>query len=118
MELSEKYPALANLVGGYFHQDWKECYLWDSNPDYPPIVRFYKTNNGIDWVNQTIAELKEILSKDYDESTLKTIIYRKLHMNLHLPHWNLTYKEWLEDVLRILEEPMEKTKKQYIPYKA
>jgi len=106
---------MANLMG-YFHQDWKDCYLWDEEPNYPAIVRFYKTNNGTSWVNQTITELKEFLDKNYDESTLKNIIYRQFHMNLHLPHWNLTYRQWLENVLSILEEPMEVTKKHYIPY--
>ena len=115
MELTEKYSALANLMG-YFHQDWKDCYLWDEEPDYPAIIRFYKTNNGVNWVNQTTIELKEFLSKEYDETTLKEALYRHFVMQLHLPHWNLTYREWLEDVLKILEEPLEVTKKNYIPY--
>ncbi len=117
MDLSKKYPKLSNLVI-YFHQDWKECYLWDEEPDYPPIVRFYKLNNPKSSLEMVIKELKELLSKEYDESKLKAIIYGEFSMNLHLPHWNLTYQKWLEDVLRILEEPMEKTKQQYIPYKA
>jgi hypothetical protein len=117
MDVSEKYPELGDLVI-YFHQDWKECYLWDEEPDYPPIVRFYKVHNPQSSLGKAIMELKELLSKGYNEPHLKDIIYGEFSMNLHLPHWNLTYKEWLEDVLRILEEPMEKTKKQYIPYKA
>lgn len=117
MELSEKYPALANLMGGYFHQDWHLPYLWDEKPDYPAVVRFYKTHNGEKWVNQTIAELKSFLSKGYDETVLKNAM-EDLIMQLYLPDWNITYQKWLEDVLQILEEPMEVTKKRYIPHKA
>lgn len=117
MDLSKKYPELSDLMI-YFHQDWKDCYLWDEEPNYPPIVRYYKVHNPKRSLEEVTVELKEFLSKGYDESKLKAIIYGEFSMNLHLPHWNLTYKEWLEDVLKILEEPMEVTKKQYIPYKA
>jgi CdiI immunity protein len=117
MELSEKYPKLANLMGAYFNQDWHLFYLWDIEPDYPPVVRFYKVHNPQSSLTQLIKELKEFLSKGYDESALEDAM-DDLVMELNLPHWKLTYQEWLEDVLRILEEPMEVTKKQYIPYKA
>jgi len=30
-------------------------------------------------------------------------------------YWGFSFREWLEDVLKILEEPMEQTKKHFIP---
>ena len=36
---------------------------------------------SVNWVNQTIAELKEVLSKDYDESNFRKLLSMdKLHM--------------------------------------
>ena len=118
MELRNRYPKLTSLLGGYLHQDWKECYLWDGKPHYAPIVRFFKTNNSQSTVQEAATELKDFLSKEYDEERLEDALYHHFILGLMPSSWGMTFKEWLEDILKILEEPIEKTKKQYIPYQA
>jgi CdiI immunity protein len=118
MSLTKNYPALTNLFGGHLHVDWKDCYLWDKEPHYADIIRFFKVHNSEETVINAPQELREFLSKEYDGEKLEDALHNHLILGLLPSYWNLTYQEWLEDVLRILEEPMEVTKKQYIPYKA
>ena len=116
MGLRERYPKLANLIGSYFHQDWKLGYFWgEDEPHYAPVVRFYKTHNPPPSVEQAAREFKEFLALDFDEGRLEDALYHHLGLGVMPSHWGLTFRGWLEEVLKILEEPMEKTKKQFIP---
>lgn len=116
MGLRDRYPKLANLLGAYFNQDWKYGYFWgEHEPHYAPVVRFYKTNNPPASVGQAARELKEFLALDFDEEKLEDALYHQLGLGVMPSYWELTFRGWLEEVLKILEEPPEQTKKQFIP---
>lgn len=113
---NEKYPKLKNLIGGYLHQDWEHGYDWAENePHYAPVIRFYKTHNPSATVQRAESELKNLLSLDLDEDTLEKILENTFILGVYVPYWKITHRDFLEDVLKILEEPMEKTRKSFIP---
>jgi CdiI immunity protein len=116
MPLREAYPTLSNLIGAYLHQDWLHVYDWeDKKQHYQPVVRFFKTHNPPSFVDQATNELKQFLAEEHDEEHLEDYLYHHFVLGLNISYLNITNKEWLEDVLKILEEPMEKTKKEWIP---
>ena len=115
MTLSEAYPALRNVIG-YLHQDWDLDYDWiDKERHYHMVIRFFKTNNPTDWVAQATRELKQFLAEGHDEQHLEDYLYHHFFLGTMPSYWGLTFQGFLEDILKILEEPMEKTKKEFIP---
>ncbi len=74
-----------------------------------------KTNNPPASVGQAARELSEFLASGFDEEKLEDALYHQLGLGIMPSYWDLTFRGWLEEVLKILEEPMEKTKKQFIP---
>jgi CdiI immunity protein len=116
MGLREKYPKLCNLVGGYLHQDWKDDYDWEGKDfHYIAVIRFFKTHNPQSTVEQATRELREFLALNFDEQHLEDALYNQFALGTMPSYWGFTFRDWLEDVLKILEEPMEKTKKHFIP---
>ncbi len=115
MELNQKYPKLSNLIG-YLHQDWKDDYDWKDNKiHYHPVVRFFKTHNPQTTVEQATRELKAFLAENHDEQHLEDYLYHHLVLGTMPSYWGLNFNNFLKDLLRILEEPMEKTKNEFIP---
>jgi hypothetical protein len=78
-------------------------------------VRFYKTHNPPSSVEQAARELKEFLALNFDEERLQDALNHHFVMGMSVSYWGLTFRGWLEEVLKILEEPMGQTKKQFIP---
>ena len=116
MDYREKYFDLYQLFGGYLNQSWKEIYIWeDRKPAYQPLIRKYKTES--ERVDKAIAELKEVIALDnnFDEEEWRNILTWGLSLGLRPKGFGLTPRQWLEDVLEILEEPMEETRKHWIP---
>jgi hypothetical protein len=111
----KEFPELFQFVG-LFNQDWKDMFDWQgSNPHYAPVVRFYKTHNPLSFTQQTTREVKNLLMLNVEEDYLKEILLNEFALCIRPNYWNLTYREWLENILTILEEPIEKTKKEFIP---
>jgi CdiI immunity protein len=115
MTLREKYPKLSNLIA-YLNQDWLHDYNWENkSPHYYPVIRFFKTHNPQTTVEQATRELKAFLAEGHDEEHLEDYLHHHFALGLNVPYLKITYQNWLKDVLKILEEPMEKTKKEFIP---
>lgn len=118
IDYEEKYPALSHLFGGYLNQSWKEIYIWEGNkPNYQTLIRKYKTEDTQAGIEKTIAQLKDIMiiGKGLDEEGWDDILGLGLSLGLRPQGFNLTDEEWLEEVLAILEEPMEETLWHWIP---
>lgn len=118
MDYSEKYYNLYQFFAGYLNQSWVDIYSWrGEEPTYQPVVRKYKTES--ERVDKAISELKEVMSLnlnfDDDDGEGGDILAYELGLAFYPPGVGLTYKKWLEDVLRILEEPVEVTRKEFIP---
>jgi hypothetical protein len=108
---------LYQLFGGYLNQSWIDIYIWEGNkPTYQPLIRKYKTEDTQEGIDKTIAQLKDIIiiGKGSDEENWGNIL-DGLSLGYYPPGDNLKYEEWLEDVLKILEEPIEETLKHWIP---
>lgn len=117
MNFEEQYPSL-DEVFGFFNQDWYHTYKWDGKePDYQAVIRFCKVVESDELVEKAIEELKDLIEfgKDFDEDYWYDYFMHGSSLGYYPPGGNQTYREWLEDVLKILEEPMEKTKKEFIP---
>jgi hypothetical protein len=116
MKIQEKFPKLRNLFGSYFTPYWEDDYEWNGNePSFREIIRFYKTNNPKESVAQATKELGILLSEYKSESELEDIMCDGF-VNSYYPYGDdSTYLEWLNEILKILEEPIEKTKKEFIP---
>lgn len=116
MNYEEKYPNVYQFFG-YFHQDWMNIYKWEGRkPNYQSVIREYKVDYKN--VDKTVSELKDILKIGKglnEEEWLEILTWKGLGLCYYPPGDNLTYENWLEDVLNILEEPMEETLKHWIP---
>lgn len=118
MDYYESHHELFQLFGGYLNQSWLDIYIWDGRePSYSTIIRKYKTEDSKEGIKKTISELKNIIgiAKHYDEEKWGNILTWELGLGYDPSGDNLTYREWLEDVLKILEEPREETLKHFIP---
>ena len=90
--LREQYPALWQLFGGYFHQDW------DSDDDTPDdVLRRYLQDEPGEALPSARRELDEVLRRWSTETELQEIHHR-LGSSLWPPGVGLTTREWLVHV--------------------
>lgn len=114
-DYQKKFPELYQLLGGFFHQDWIHVFDWqDQPPMFEGVVRYYKTKAKQEFINRDAEELKDFLNLGLSESEVEDV----------MDEWNvayypygrkITYNKWLQGILVLLEEPMEKTKREFIP---
>ncbi len=114
---SKEFPDLRFLLG-YFHEDMFDGFDWQGRkPTYKEIIRHYKTTANADRVQRALSQLKEFLalSRTWDDDKIDDILGDDFGNCLFAPAYGMTYREFLEGILEILEEPMEKTRSQFIP---
>ena len=115
---SKQFPELGGLLGGYFHQEQFAAFEWNGyKKGYKPIVRYHKSIQSEEYLKKEIKELGEFLtlSQNWDEDELFEVLLHDFGGTLSAYRFNLTYREFLEGILEILEEPMEKTRSEFIP---
>lgn len=111
----EKFPKLYQFLGCYFHQDWKDFSDWKGQkPSFEGIVRHFKVIDSKTNGKEELKELKEFLGLGLSESEVEDVV-DKWNIAYYPYGRNLTYIEWLKSVSEILEEPIEKTKSEFIP---
>lgn len=114
--LSRAYPRLNNLFGAYLHQDWEYGFNWENHEShFRPVIRYFKTHNSPAVVEQATTELKQFIAERHDENQLDEYLSNDFGLEILPSYWGFTFQGFLEDVLKILEEPMEKTKREWIP---
>lgn len=105
-EYRKQFRGLGNLLGGFFHQDWKEVIDWrEEVPTYQGIVVFYKTIATPLELQTTREQLRNFLAMPFDEAALEEVVRKDFHTSYYPPSDGQTYRQWLTDVLRLLEEP-------------
>ncbi len=117
-KFSKQFPQVAKILGLYFHEDMFDGYEWKNNkPNYQAVVRYIKSVQQSEHLSAKISELREFLifSKEWDEDKLEDILLNDFSGSIYAPGIGITYRRFLEDILEILEEPMEKTRSQFIP---
>jgi hypothetical protein len=111
----EKFPELHQFLSGLFHQDWLHVFDWKGQkPNYKGVVRDAKTRENEAYLGRCKRELKDFLNLELTESEVEDVM-DDWNIAYYPYGGNLTYIEWLRDVLEILEETSEKTKKEFIP---
>lgn len=115
-EYKKNFPELYQYLGGLFHQDWSYVFDWKGQPpDYKGVVRYFKVRNSKSLEKSELKDLKTFLSLNLSEDAIEQVMTREFKIGIRPAFWNLTHKLWLENILQILEEPMEKTKQEFIP---
>lgn len=109
MHTKLKFPKLRNLLGGYFHQNWKYDYNWQGNqPNFEEVVRFYKTVNPVMTVSEAANDLHKFLNLQISESDLGDF-FQGTGICYNPIARKMTYRDWLERILIILEDSSENT---------
>lgn len=112
----EKFPELYQYLAGLFHQDWKDVFDWkEQKYSFEAVVRYFKVRSSQNYRQQELRELKEFLNLGLETDDVTRIIKTEWGIAFRPAYINLTHKQWLERILEILEEPMEETKKHFIP---
>lgn len=112
---TQQYPNLRELL--YFlNQDWKLMFEWeDKSPTYEGAIRKLKVDDTVETRRKTIYELKELVSSNFDEQKLEEIVNDDFGSAFYPPGLGMTYQQWLINILQIMEEPIEETKKYVLP---
>lgn len=115
MDNTKIYPNLKELLN-FLNQDWKLMFEWENTePNYQSAIRKLKVDDSPEIRQKNIDELKTLISSNYDEVTLRRIVNRDFGSAFYPPGLGITYQEWLEEILQIMEEPIEKTAKEFLP---
>lgn len=118
-EYRKLYPDLGSLLGAFFHQRWEEDLDWQGeSPNYRAVVRFYKTLCSPTELDDTRKQLQRFLALLLDEDQTEDIVSDEFHCAFYPPGGGQTYRQWLEDVLRILDEPVTPSRLRYLDPKS
>lgn len=114
---AEQFPDLRFLLT-YFHEDMFDGFDWRGRkPTYKEIIRHYKTTASIERMQRALFQLKDFfeLSRNWEDDKLSSVLGEDFVCMYRAPFFKMTYQEFLKGILEILEEPMEKTKSEFIP---
>lgn len=117
-EYSKQFQELSGILGGYFHEDMFDGFDWQGHQkNYKSVIRYHKSIQDKEYLNKEIDELKEFLKliQDWDEDKLEDVLLNDFGGSIYAPGIGITYRKFLQDILEILEEPMRKTKNEFIP---
>ena len=115
---SKQFPELGGLLGGYFHEDMFDGFEWKGyEPNFKSLIRYHKSIQSEKYLIREISELREflVLSQSWDEDKLEDVLLYDFSGSIYAPGIGITYREFLEGILKILEEPMEKTRSEFVP---
>lgn len=103
-EYRNKFAELYQFFGGYFYQGWASDYNWETaRPNFAAVVRHFKAVNPPLTVTKVKNELEDFLSLELNEDELSKAL-AQLGSNFHAPAENLTFRQWLENILTVLNE--------------
>jgi contact-dependent growth inhibition (CDI) system CdiI-like immunity protein len=87
------YPALAQLFGGYYHQDWRQDH---ASPD--EAVRAFIGDASPETVTAAAADIDRLLGAGFDESALAQLLADGLDCNYVAGADGVTAAAWLASV--------------------
>lgn len=114
---SKQFPELEYVLG-YFHEDMFDGFEWQGRkPSYHEVIRHIKITNSLTNIKKATGELQLFLqlSRDWNEDNLEDVLLNDFGNSIYAPGVGITYREFLEGILEILEEPIEKTESEFIP---
>ena len=105
-----KFPELYQFFGGYFYQGWTTDYRWEGvKPSFSAVVRHFKAVNPPVTVGRLRNELEDLLSLGLDELKLDEVL-SELGNDFNAPSEALDNRQWLENILVILNESPTKSR--------
>lgn len=109
-EYRQRFDELYQFFAGYFHQDWSRVFDWkEETPNFVSVVRHFKATNPKQIILKVRNQLEDLLEYELSESELKRAL-TELGSNYYSQTDGKKYREWLENVLLILDDPTEKGK--------
>ena len=99
----QDYQYLKYFFSAYFSQIWVDE-VKDQGPEsYKEIVNDFIQSESSERIKQTAIELSHLVEEGISEENLKEIITIDLRANVYPPNMGLTYQQWLESVLQLLQ---------------
>jgi len=93
----DQFPALFQLFGGYFHQDWREEYT--SADD---ALAAFKNEAPIGALHDALVEIDEVMSLQLDDPDLGRLLTDGLASN-YMPHTDgLSNTQWFVHLRNVL----------------
>lgn len=106
MSDKKQFYELGQFLGGFFHQDWAVVFDWKGQePNFETIVRSYSATDTARSVNKVKEELKHLLTLRLTDSQLENLICNEFGVAYNPARRGTTYRQWLERIMEILEEP-------------
>ena len=87
------YPALAQLFGGYFHQDWREDH---ASPD--EALQAFSREASSETVTAAANDIDRLLSAGFDDVALAQLVADGLDCNYVAEADGITAPAWLASV--------------------
>lgn len=91
------YPALAQLFGGYFHQDWRQDH---ASPD--EALQAFIQDTSPETVTATANDIDRLLGAGFDEVALARVLADGLDCNYVAETDRVTAAAWLASVRDLL----------------
>ena len=115
MYYSKEFDEIRGLWG-CFNQDWVESYVWEERePTFEPVVRYHKINNSEETIDKLIMQIQKLLALQLEERDFNKIMTEELWAEYTPRSQGFTKRQFLEQSLKILKEPIAETKKHFIP---
>jgi CdiI immunity protein len=92
-----EYPALFQLFGGYFHQDWHEEYVTTRD-----AVNAFVHEAPPQAVRAAVEELDRLLAQRLDESALSRLLQEGFDCNYVPQVDEMTNRDWLAQLRDLL----------------
>ncbi len=109
-EYRRRFEELHQFFAGYFHQDWGRVFDWkNETPNFQAVVRHFKATNPPAFIIKVRNQLEDFIHYNLDEPELKKALL-ELGNNYFIDEESGTYRDWLEEIQRILDDPTEKGK--------
>ena len=86
----QKFPALAQFCGAYFHQDWEL-----EASDALGVIRNYLKEESRTQVQQTIQEIEQLLSLNLEPAALTNLLESELNCYYIPPAYGISHSDWL-----------------------
>ena len=101
----QDYAELYQFFAGHFHQFWKdELRRRGEEPNFESMVNLYLKEASAEKAARSAQLLEEIINQRLDEDELSDVIFRKLGAWIRPAGFGMANQEWLEAVLKILQE--------------
>jgi len=99
-EADREYPALYQLFGGYFHEDWR-----DESGTAENAIRSYAADAPVEAVSAARDELDRLLGSGLDEAQLSRVLESGFGCMYAPSSDGITTADWLTSARALLQQP-------------